>query len=88
MTNRIDHPNHLHLSGPTVVGADFGELLSVTPIILGGHGHSPHIAARFRYGLCIELDAATAIELARRLPESVAKLPELPGCDDACGVGE
>ena len=88
MTNRATHPNHIHLNGDVLVGASFGALSSVTPIVLGGNGHHPHVAVRFRYGLCLELDAATAIELARRLPESVAQLPFIPDVHDAAGIGD
>jgi hypothetical protein len=88
MTNRTDHPNHLHISADPTVGYSFGNLLSVTPIVLGGDFHHPHIAVRFRYGLCLELDAADAIELARRLPESVAMLPMIPDMHDAVGSDE
>lgn len=84
MTNNYaDKPNNFHLNGDVSVGASFGVLYSVTPICLPGEGHHPHVKVRFSYGLSICLDAYTATELARRLPESLKQLPLIPDCHDA-----
>ena len=86
--NIATHPNSAHLCGDITMGFRFGEIYSVTPIVLSGAGHAPHVAVRFKFGLTLELDAATAVELANRLPKAVERLPEIPDCHDAIGVAD
>lgn len=75
MSNIHSHPNHLHLGGDVTVGARFGTLVNCHPVNLAGQGHTPHIEARFTFGLKLELDRATAVAFARALTESVESLP-------------
>jgi hypothetical protein len=74
-------PNRVHLSAGVAddhtFGAGFGGLINCHPVNLAGQGHQPHVEARFAYGIRLELDRATACELARALTESVAALPFL-----------
>lgn len=70
--------SRIWLSGPITFSAPIGPVCSVTSVALAG---SPaHIVLSFNGGLRVELDSMTAVELARRLPESLAKLPEVPDC--------
>jgi hypothetical protein len=81
-------PNHLHLSGDVVVGAYFGQVTSVIPIHLPGSSH-PHVKASFTNGVSLDLSQATAIELTRRLQESLATMPTpLPDCSGSVWGGE
>lgn len=74
-------PNRIHLNAGVTsdhtFGAGFGPLINCHPVNLAGQGHQPHVEARFAFGIRLELDRATACELARALTESVAALPFL-----------
>lgn len=72
-----DMPNCLHVSGERSYHCHFGSVARCDPVNLAGAGHWPHVVALFKFGLKLELDRATAVELARRLTESVAALPFL-----------
>jgi hypothetical protein len=45
---------------------------------LNGVGHEPHVRVGFIGGMSLDLSAAAAVELARRLPEALASLPKVP----------
>ncbi|CAA0129274.1 Uncharacterised protein [Mycolicibacterium vanbaalenii] len=77
-------PNRLCMTGDVTVGTHFGPVQSVTPICIEGQGHRPHVDVRFAGGLRLELDQAAVVELARRFPEALARLPFLPDVHDAC----
>lgn len=77
--------NRFHLSGEVTFGVPLGQLAGVTPISVPGG--TPHIIASFvgaHPSQCarLELDAKSAVELARRLPESLAAL----GDADCSGI--
>lgn len=77
-------PNHFRHNGDKSGShAQFGTICSVTPICIPGLGHKPHVNIHFRGGVSMDFDTASAIELARRLPEAIAKLPVLPVIHDA-----
>lgn len=73
-----DSPNAVYHSGDFTFGSRFGGLVNCHPVNLAGQGHLPHIEARFAFGIRLELDRKTAVELARALTESVAALPFQP----------
>lgn len=77
MSNVNDMPNSIHHSGDVTFGSRFGGLVNCHPVNLAGQGHTPHIEARFQYGIRLEFDRATASEFARALTESVNALPFL-----------
>lgn len=83
MTNVNDLPNCLALHGDVTLGFRFGEVRSVTPVNLPGNGHHPHIRVRYRGGLTVDYSPAAATELARRFPEALAHMPEVPECSGA-----
>lgn len=72
--NCNESPNHLRLTGDTRVGHSFGPLSAVTPIVLPGEGHRPHINLRFRGSVSIDLDKGTAAEIVRDLPAAIIAL--------------
>lgn len=77
----FETPNHFHYNFEKHGShADFGTIHSVTPICLPGDGHNPRLSIHFRGGVVIDLDPATAAELARRLPAMLAFLPTVPDC--------
>jgi len=85
----VTNPNHLrHHNADSGGYARFGPICSVTPICIPGVGHTPHVSVRFRGGVSMDFDTASAIELARRLPEAIAKLPVLPVIHDAVAILE
>jgi hypothetical protein len=75
-----ERPNHIHLNAGVLsdhtFGAGFGSLINCRSVDLGA-GHFPHIEAKFAFGIRLDLDRATACDLARALTESVAGLPFL-----------
>lgn len=73
-------PNHIRLTGDTLVSAYFGAMTSLTAVSLPGPGHHPHITARFKNGAVLSLDPATATQFARELPAALLKLGVLPDC--------
>ena len=79
MTNVEVTPNYLkHRDDHSGGHAYFGPIHSMTGISLPGAGHRPHVQIHFRGGVCIDLDPATASELARRLPASLLSLNAIP----------
>lgn len=69
-------PNHFRRNGEkSGAWARFGVIHSITPINLPGEGHTPRVSIRFRGGVTVDLDPATATELARRLPALLAFMP-------------
>lgn len=81
--NSSQRPNHIAINGDLLFGWHFGEVCSVIPISIPGAGHTPHVRIGFVGGLSADLSVATAIELARRLPEAIAGLPAVPDCSGA-----
>jgi leucyl aminopeptidase (aminopeptidase T) len=66
------------------VAGVFGGLSFVTPLShVNGNGHGEHVKLSFVNGFVVELSAATAAELARRIPEALAALSD-PDCSGAC----
>lgn len=82
--NAYETPNHFRRStDKSGDWAQFGTIHSLTPICIPGEGHHPHIRIRFRGGVTVDLDTATAAELARRLPAALAFMPEVSNCSGA-----
>jgi hypothetical protein len=80
----FETPNHFRRTGDLSGGwARFGNICSITPVNLPGEGHHAKIAIRFKGGVTVELDAAAADELARRLPAVLAFLPVVPDVSGA-----
>jgi len=75
-------PNsRFHLSGSVTFGTPLGTICSVTAVSVPGC--LPSIVTHFTDGGRLELSAATAAELARRLPEAIAALRKQPDCSGA-----
>jgi hypothetical protein len=71
-------PNSLHLRGDVTIGVHFGAVLSVTPIVLAGEHHTPHLVARLASptgSIVMELCPATASELARGITKGLVSMP-------------
>jgi hypothetical protein len=77
--------NHFHLSGAVLFGTAMGDVCGVTPVAIPGG--TPHVVIYMRGGARIELTSAAAAELARRLPEALASLPDVPDCGGAAWTG-
>lgn len=79
-----DCPNRLCVGkNDSTYGTHFGMPYAAVPMHhVEGRGHIEHIKLSFSGGLALELTRATAIEIARRLPEAIAALPpDLNGAD-------
>jgi hypothetical protein len=85
MSNTAETPNRLHMNHGSDFKASFGAVCGAfaKPHVPGNGHNQEMVRVLFAYGLSLELTRATAIELARRLPEAVAALPIEPGAD--CG---
>lgn len=84
MMTTFETPNHIRHNGDKSGSwVRFGVIHSITPINLPGEGHSPRVSIRFRGGVTVDLDPATATELARRLPALLAFMPVIPDVSGA-----
>lgn len=81
--NCTDLPNRLQLHGDVTLGLRFGEIQTMTPVILPGEGHRPVIKVRLKGGLSLDFSPATAAELARRLVDALRFMPDPPNVSGA-----
>lgn len=82
-------PNRFVCNGSPHVTGTFGGIVAITHLHhVAGLGHVETLRVSCEGGLAFEITQAFAIDLARRLPESISALPQLPDCAGEVWGGE